>query len=593
MNVRKIEQLLTELLDAPAEPLSEAQRELACEFAEGLFAGRIDDIMAGANLTFGEVQGMHTLAQKLTFYVEYFNDTDQGRADADALGFGNLTTEQLAQRLLDIAQTQPTGHLKQIAERSSNWSRQLLVDQLAQPEGNDVTFRLPARLTVNYEPERLLAKARAMVAYRQFFADAQDRLAAEPDELLTQAKRALIHVHMGRLNAMAATDVYPGLLSLEEQLTRSRPSGQVRAWAIELARIAPALGRLHALEGDERKAAREAYAKHLDAIRQGAPLELDEVDGQEASIFAQQALVELTEATRIERSIAELTPTDLTRELEGATWDAQQIKQLVEAVLREWGMLSGQAVTWQEVDNREGFAPDEKFQVIITPRRKNMSVDSTRRIVNIPEDTLRPLVGLYPAGVLPLVAHELSHVLQAYADYELGQQIPLARVKGRRYRILREAGGAYQEKVLRRDYFGLDREPNLHYLVAYAAKMSGANRLQVARAFYDSLVDGKVLTSEEAQAARQLAVNRTARLYRHGGHSSQALDYVEQSVVCGVLMERLSPEQVDAFLLGSASFSLEDSALLHRFGLLTLPAAAAYSPAHDVMRVFDEQFRLP
>ncbi|HSW90727.1 MAG TPA: hypothetical protein VLF64_01895, partial [Candidatus Saccharimonadales bacterium] len=279
--------------------------------------------------------------------------------------------------------------------------------------------------------------------------------------------------------------------------------------------------------------------------------------------------------------------TDLARELEGINWDAKQIKQCVETVLEKWSVLSGHTVTWQEVDGRDGFAPDGKFQVIITPRRKNMSVDSTRRLVNIPEGTVRPLVGLYPAGALPLIAHELSHVLQAYADYELGQQIPLARIKGRRYRILREAGGAYQEKILCRDYLGLDRAPNLHYLIGYTAKVNGSTRLQVARAFYESLIQGKSLTNDEDLAARTLAVNRSSRLYRYGGHSSQALDYVEQSVVCGVLMERLSPDQVDAFLLGSTSFSLEDSALLHRFGLLTLPARAAYSPAQDVMRVFE------
>ncbi len=584
MNVRKVERLLGELLDAPAEPLDEAQRELAFAFAEGLFGGNVEGARVTSDLTFGDVQSLHALGQKLTFYLEYFTDTEAGRADAKALGLGGQGAEQLAQTLLDTTRTQPTDLLKQASERSSDWSRQQLVDQLAEPETNDLTHQATTRLTVNYEPERLLAKASAVRAYADFFVAAQGQLAAEPDQQLADAKRALIHIHVGRLNAMAAIDVYPGLLSLEEQLTRSVSSERMAAWATELARVAPALGRIHDLEGEERKLAREAYAKHLDAIRQGAPLELDEINESEASLFAQEALVELTQAERVAN---ESTPTDLARELEGINWDAKQIKQCVETVLEKWSVLSGHTVTWQEVDGRDGFAPDGKFQVIITPRRKNMSVDSTRRLVNIPEGTVRPLVGLYPAGALPLIAHELSHVLQAYADYELGQQIPLARIKGRRYRILREAGGAYQEKILCRDYLGLDRAPNLHYLIGYTAKVNGSTRLQVARAFYESLIQGKSLTNDEDLAARTLAVNRSSRLYRYGGHSSQALDYVEQSVVCGVLMERLSPDQVDAFLLGSTSFSLEDSALLHRFGLLTLPARAAYSPAQDVMRVFE------
>jgi hypothetical protein len=199
---------------------------------------------------------------------------------------------------------------------------------------------------------------------------------------------------------------------------------------------------------------------------------------------------------------------------------------------------------------------------------------------------MRPLVGANPTGALPLVAHELGHVLQGFADYELGEQIPLAKIKGRRYRILREAGGVYQERVINRDYLGNDRQANLHYLQAYIAKREGKNRLEVARVFYESTTAGRTLTSQEIEAARTFAVSRTARLYRYGGHNSQVLDYVEQSIVCDILMQRLMPEQVDAFLLGSTSFSLEDSALLHCYGLLVLPMKAPFSPAHDVMRIF-------
>jgi len=590
MNIRKVEQLITELLDAPSEPLDESQQELAYEYAEGLFAGESDGVKAATDRTFGEIQGLHALSRKLTFYLEYFVETEEGRADIATIGLGGLGVEQLAAVLLDTAETQPTDELKQIAEHSSAWSRQQLTQQLAEPSTEDLSPRQLTRITVNYQPDLLLEKARAVQAYQTFYAEVLARAAAEPDQRLAAAKRALIHLHTGRLNAMAAVDVYPGLLSFEEQLTKSAPSEQTADWAEQLTQVAPAIGSIHGLTAEARVSARETYAKHLDAIRQGAPLELDDIKGDEASLFVDQALTELAATMETERSTNQSAPSELARALEGVQWNAERIKACAEAVLGEWDMLSEQAATWQQVEGRDGFAPDEKFQVIVTPHRKNMSVDSTRRAVNIPEGLIRPLVGLYPAGALPLLAHELSHVLQAYADYELGQQIPLARMKGRRYRILREAGGVYQERVLCRDYFGIEREPNLHYLVAYTAKAQGANRLQVARAFYQSYIEGKPLNLAEDLAARELAVNRTARLYRYGGHSSQVLDYVEQSVICDVLLERLAPEQVDAFLLGSASFSLEDSALLHRYNLLTLPARAAYSPAQEVMRVFEAEF---
>lgn len=133
------------------------------------------------------------------------------------------------------------------------------------------------------------------------------------------------------------------------------------------------------------------------------------------------------------------------------------------------------------------------------------------------------------------------------------------------------------------------QKPSDHYLNAYIAKINGGNRLQVARAFYKAIITGKTLDAQQDEQARQLAINRTGRLYRHGGHSSQVLDYVEQSVVCDILARQLKPAQADALLLGSTSFCLQDSVLLHRYGLITLPQQAPISPARDVMRVFMAQ----
>lgn len=594
MNIRKTEELITELSNNPRQPLSEEQKILAYEFAAGLFVGELENVSVGINLTMQQLQGMHTLGHKQTFYVEYFAD-EAGAADAEKLGIAGQSMDEICRTLTDpdrINSLVTGDERKQIAERSAQWARAKLVTQLARPAETDAVFQPPLRLTVNYDPHKILAKAEAVQAYRRFYRGALQRTAAEPDTLLAEAQRALIQVYAGRLNAMAAVDVFPGLVSLEEQLARSTPNYRTSEWEAKLRAVAPAIGDIHDLDGEERLRAREVYTRHLDAIRQGAPFELDEVEGNDAALFSRQALQDLVQAVQALApkvdSMEEMT--ELGRSLQGISWNAVQIQTFFEAVLREWGMLSRFTTSWQQADDRDGFAADGKFQIIITPRRTNLSVDSTRRIVNIPQDCERPLLGVYPAGVLALAAHELSHVLQGFADYELGEQIPLARIKGRRYRILREAGGVYQEKILQRDYLGTVKSAHGHYLQAYIAKTEGKSRIQVARVFYESITQGRNLSPEEDERMRDLAINRTARLYRHGGQNSQALDYVEQSIVCDVLMQHLAPEQVDAFLLGSASFSLEDSALLHRYGLLTLPTRAAISPAHEVMRLFLEVF---
>lgn len=595
MNIRKTEELITELTLSPHHPLRENQKLLAYEFAAGLFVGQLDSLSAETDLTLQQLQGMHTLSHRQTFHIEYFA-AGEGRADAERLGAPSKSLDDIAKALTDIEHinTHLTGdERKQIAERSTIWARSKLIAQLARPAETDVQFQLPLHLTVNYDPDKILAKAEAVQAYRRFYRQALERTSAEPDQHLAEAERALIQVYVGRLNTMAAVDVWPGLLSLEEQLTRSSSDYRTSEWTTKLRAVAPAIGDIHDLEGAERLEAREVYAKHLDAIRQGAPFELDDVDGDEATLFGQQALNDLADAIQTlgPKALAPTGLTELGRELQDVTWNAIQLQSFFEAILHRWGMLSQSKTSWQQADDRDGFADDGKFQVVITPRRASLSVDSTRRIVNIPEACERPLVGAYPSGALCLVAHELSHVLQGFADYELGEQIPLARIKGRRYRILREAGGVYQEKVLQREYLGAARGANGHYLQAYIAKTEGKSRIEVARVFYDSVTEGQQLSSEDAARSREFAINRTARLYRHGGQNSQVLDYVEQTIVCDVLTQQLAPDQIDAFLLGSASFSLEDSALLHRFGLLTLPTHAAVSPAHEVMRVFLEEFQ--
>lgn len=590
MTIQTIEQRITQLLGAPAEPLSPDQKENVYAFAAGLFAGSFEGIRAQTPYTLTEMQALRALAHKHCFYLDYFFQSNQGAEDLRRLGLSSaVSTDVLRQRLLDIQFM--TTHLateerKAIAQRSADWARGVLAEQLAHDAATDEAFTPPERQTVNYAPDALLEKAASVRAYHDFFRLVGANLAGEPDQLLARAKQAVLELHVGRLNTMAAVDVFPGLLALEDQLTRSKQDATTATLMSKLAQCAPAIGALHDFSSEARAAAREAYARHLDAIRQGAAFELDDVDEKEALLFTQQSFQELLLAVQTLQSAPPVQKTALGAECERISWDAQDIQAFTESLLASWDMLSAEKVSWADVDHRSGFAPDEKFQVIITPHRKNMSVDSTRRVINIPATITRPLAGVYPAGALPLIAHELTHVLQAYADYDLGQRIPLARMKGRRYRILREAGGVYQEYVLARDYFGMNREPNDHYMRAYQVKAAGGSRIAVARAFYESLVAGKALSSSDDAAARELAVNRTSRLYRYGGHSSQVLDYVEQAVVCSVLLQYLAPEQVNAFLLGGASFNLEDSAALHHFGLYSTPTIALYNPAQAVMKAF-------
>ena len=89
------------------------------------------------------------------------------------------------------------------------------------------------------------------------------------------------------------------------------------------------------------------------------------------------------------------------------------------------------------------------------------------------------------------------------------------------------------------------------------------------------------------QKAANLAVNRTLRLYRHGGFNSQTLDYAEQGLIVNAL-RNMKPEEAASFVIASGSFDIKDAVKLHKFGLLP-KAETQYNPASDVMRIYREK----
>ncbi len=111
--------------------------------------------------------------------------------------------------------------------------------------------------------------------------------------------------------------------------------------------------------------------------------------------------------------------------------------------------------------------------------------------------------------------------------------------------------------------------------------------MQVARSFLDALPGSEA--AERPMKDRELAADRMLRLYRHGGHDSQPLNYLEQELL--VRGTRGMPaDRVRGMTLAASSFSLIDAAALHRFGLIDVPTAAEHEPAEEMMRKFLRQY---
>jgi hypothetical protein len=176
--------------------------------------------------------------------------------------------------------------------------------------------------------------------------------------------------------------------------------------------------------------------------------------------------------------------------------------------------------------------------------------------------------------------------LQAIIDRQIGDTIPLARIKGRHALALREGAGANQERVIQSEYFGREGSASTHYLRALQAKLDGEDVVGVARAFLDSYRED--FPNVPIDKAASVSADRALRLYRNGGYNSQPLDYIEQGLIAAEL-DKLDPEVARRFILGAGSFNVKDLATLAKIGLFKLPDVE-FSPAHDVMRVFQREF---
>lgn len=574
-----------EEIQAPlSEEMSVERRAEIALFARGLFEGKAEGLDAGVPRDLEALHQSETKTFRQSFYLGYFS-TERGQADLAALGLPVDADEStITETLSDVAgmtERLSAKARKQIAHRSVSWHKAMLAELLTQPPQVDATFEDFTEVEVNYNPDALLTKIEDLRKYRDFYNQLRRQLREAGTYDLT--KRILLDVHIGRVNHIL-TEMYPVALSLARQLQQSPESDDVEAWSDRLAEVAPFISNIYNGDNAEDIEVQEQeLARRFDYVRNGVVQE-DKLTSlgsrMEAFLDEQSVGTQQDQEGLIEPS--------LLAELDAIEWNAGQLKTFLETVLQEWGLLSEEQADWSSVDDREGFAADGLYQVVVTPEKKNLMVVSAKRVLFVPEDFLRSLTGVYPAGALPVAAHELTHVLQSFADYELGKILPLAKIKGRRFITGREAGGLHQERVMQEIYFGRRRPTNPHYARALEVKLAGGTQMEVVRAFYDSYASMTELPDEKARtAARQLAADRALRLYREAGYNTQPLDYIEQGLILEELRD-LPPEQINAFVIGGSSFNLQDASLLRRAGILELPDIE-HSPAHDVLRVFFEQ----
>lgn len=582
------------LLRDPEVYLDDTEKEAAFAFAQGLYSGYVSDELRVQPLAADEavrdlqaIDSTSTAGSHQTFYVDYFK-TAAAREDAVTLGLDVASDESIRDQLfklsIDPSKTSPSAR-KQIAARSLSWYKGELADRLMLDKEQDAAQPDCERVNVEFNPEKFFKKFNELQAYRVFYRQAGRELRAEAEALeaaqastaLNGAKTALLHMHFARVNALVA-DMYPHMHSLALQISSLPPSDTLDGWRTQLIEAAPIAAA--AMERDEAERATYVsdHLRRLDLLRNGADAWDESHDylpiSHEVAVLAD----EIAQEQRSDAEVpAQLDP-EMIEYMRNTRWNADQMKQFCEKVLHTWELLSEHQDDWETIGDRSGYADDGKWQVVISPKVSSMSVNGRKKTVTIPEDYDRTLIQISKAGALPGAAHELSHLWQHEYSFRLAEHLPLARIKGKRYVTGYEMGGIEQEREIHA-MVGQVRPTNITYLRALQAKLHGANQTEAARAFAEA--KGGEITEDIAATAGKDVL----RLYRGGGHDSQALDYIEQELLLRSLSS-LSPGEVRAVAIAGGSFSLRDAATLHKYGLIDLPREIHVQPAQDVIEIF-------
>lgn len=470
---------------------------------------------------------------------------------------------------------------KEIAARSLNWYKQELADRLQQPKEHDALQPDCETVNVEFDPDKFFTKFREFQAYRVFYRQVMKSLKEAQPTAVNDAKLTVLTLYFSRVNAFVA-EMYPHMYSLSRQLENLPSNDKFNNWRHQLLKSSPLAVDVHKSVTTERDMRVSDFLRRLDLLRHGAAYWQGEHSYSPISHEVDQLASDLAASGQVPDGLTAQIDQEIVAYMRHATWDANQMKVFCETVLGLWGILSNHQAEWNEVNDRSGYAADEKWQVIISPEVSSLSVSGKKKTVTIPEKYNRNLIQISKAGALPGAAHELSHIWQHESSSEFAKHIPLAKIKGKRYITGFEMGGIQQERALH-GMVGQFRPTNITYLRALQAKLQGANQTQVARAFAET--KGGDISSEVAKTAGADVL----RLYRAGGHSSQALDYIEQDLLLQA-MTGFSASEIRAVAIAGGSFSLRDLAALHHFGLLDIPRDISIHPAEDVMGIFLTQF---
>lgn len=211
----------------------------------------------------------------------------------------------------------------------------------------------------------------------------------------------------------------------------------------------------------------------------------------------------------------------------------EEIEELANDILEQYGQKSSMPASKYDPD-REGAAPDEKWQFIPRSEIKSMEIDSKQKVIKSSNKD-RLVVG----AISIALGHEFVHFVQALNREKLNLQM-FKKVGSDRASIFAEMGAMMVQDKISFEAFGIHLYPIPCYVLAMIKKLEGGDYLDCVKEYYETFriislkkqkkgsID-KNKFQKELRKNLKVSINGTKRLFRGGVGFDSRSKYLSKS----------------------------------------------------------------
>ena len=446
--------------------------------------------------------------------------------------------------------------MRNMAKQSVNYYKQVTAKALL--EGTKPDDSTMDNMSIVFNPTELVKMSQSVVQAREFIHGLHRDL-HEGGDRLVGAKRAITDVYLGKINTVVVNDI----TTLDYLVEQSKLIGDDETAKAATEVIPPVI--YNALCSKE-----QGTIKRLDYIRNGIGLD---TDGRATSV--DEDVIENNVVDKSEfLTEAPLFTLEQREKLKSFKLSPQEMAGFYSRILEKAGLLSSEdSSTWSP--KRSHRAADELFQVVVNPNASNFSIDGISGVYKVASEERSLFDAIVVGGF-----HELEHVNQTQIDRELGKNLKIVELKGRRSSMFREGGANFKQRQAEMALFGDCKPIALAYARALKTLELGGDIFDASQAFFGE----KKLSAPDSSPAdlAKEAADRVLRLKLHGGFNSQPMAYAEE-VLLDQELKGAQPELKDR-AMAVTSIDLVDQVRLHRYGLIDLPEHLGIDWTEIIMR---------